>query len=557
MSNINISNRSSPGYFVISPDDLFRIIQEKSEVAIIDVRDAGSFSSYHLLYCASLPLTRIELLIDRKVPNKNTSVVLVDKDGSLLSEAAEILSRLGYLRISILDGGTDAWQNAGYEVFSGENVPSKAFGEVVEIRAKTPHIDARTLHRKLHAGENLVVVDGRTPEEFYNFSIPGAHSLPNAELPYRIREIAPDPSTLVVVNCAGRTRSIIGAQTLIDAGIPNPVVSLQDGTMAWLIAGHELKHGRRASFPEPSEQNLTQARRHAEALLHKAQVSIIDSDRLEQFRGDQSRTLYLFDIRTQDEFEAGHLPGWRWAPGGQLVQATDEYIATLRARVVIADWDGVRAATVAAWLVQLGQYEVYVYRPENALTLDIGPEYIKVLKDPLSPPSRWIGCDALSEKLLREQAVLVDVDSAKAYVKRHIEGAFFAVAETLAPHVQRLTQNGQSLIITSADGVLADAVARRLTRLGYPSLALLGGNKAWFAASLPTSSGIDKSLVSEETLALGGYDYADVSIRNQKFHEYLAWEVGLVAQLEQKGAENTFQVLGAVSKHDDQTDSTF
>ena len=52
------------------------------------------------------------------------------------------------------------------------------------------------------------------------------------------------PETLVVVNCAGRTRSIIGAQSLINAGIPNKVVALKNGTMGWHLAGLELERGQ-------------------------------------------------------------------------------------------------------------------------------------------------------------------------------------------------------------------------------------------------------------------------------------------------------------------------
>src|SRR5690606_26970887 len=212
--------------------------------------------------------------------------------GSLVPRAASLLARIGYRNLAVLQGGNQGWRQAGYEVFSGENVPSKAFGEVVEIQAATPHISAYELRERLAKGEDLIVVDGRTPEEFYNFSIPGARSVPNAELAYRIRELAPDPKTLVVVNCAGRTRSIIGAQTLLDLGIPNPVVSLQDGTMAWLLAGHELKHGRRTALPEPGTKHLEDARENARALSQRSGVKTIDDAQLAAFAKDENRNLY-------------------------------------------------------------------------------------------------------------------------------------------------------------------------------------------------------------------------------------------------------------------------
>ena len=68
-------------------------------------------------------------------------------------------------------------------------------------------------------------------------SIPTATSVPGAELVLRARALAPDPATTVVVNCAGRTRSIIGTQSLINAGLPNRVVALRNGTMGWTWPG--------------------------------------------------------------------------------------------------------------------------------------------------------------------------------------------------------------------------------------------------------------------------------------------------------------------------------
>ena len=67
--------------------------------------------------------------------------------------------------------------------------------------------------------------------------------MPGAELVLRVRDIAPSPDTTIVVNCAGRTRSIIGAQSLINAGIPNKVVALRNGTMGWHLAGFTCDKG--------------------------------------------------------------------------------------------------------------------------------------------------------------------------------------------------------------------------------------------------------------------------------------------------------------------------
>ena len=108
-----------------------------------------------------------------------------------------------------------------------------------------------------------------------------------------------DPDTLVVVNCAGRTRSIVGAQTLIDAGIPNRVVSLRDGTMAWLLGGRTLAQGRDTSLPEPGPATLALARERAARVAERAGVRRIDLTELALLEAQQEQhTLYRFDVRT-------------------------------------------------------------------------------------------------------------------------------------------------------------------------------------------------------------------------------------------------------------------
>ena len=230
----------------ISPLELKRLLVGDEELALIDVREQGAFSKSHLLFAVCVPLSRLELLIGDLVPRKDTGVVIVDDSASddFGDRAFYRLREFGYKNVVILDGGVAAWESAGFELFSGVNVPSKAFGEFVEYAYETPRLGASEVKAMLDEGRNMVIVDSRPFEEYHRMNIPTATDMPGAELAFRIHDIAPDPETFVVVNCAGRTRSIIGAQSLINAGIPNPVAALKDGTMGWHLArGPKCPHG--------------------------------------------------------------------------------------------------------------------------------------------------------------------------------------------------------------------------------------------------------------------------------------------------------------------------
>src|SRR3954449_8023778 len=237
----------------VSAGQLKAQLHDGGEVALLDAREEGVFHVRHLLLASCVPLSRLELLIDDLVPRRSTRIVWCDdSDGSAL-RAARRMSALGYTDVVVLEGGIAAWQAAGYRLYSGVHVPSKAFAEVVEHEAGTPWISAPDLKALIDSGADIAVFDCRSYEEYHNNSIPTAISVPGAELVYRFTDLVPLPDTTVIVNCGGRTRSIIGAQALRNAGFRNKIMSLKDGTMAWHLAGFEVVHGATRGPPDVSE----------------------------------------------------------------------------------------------------------------------------------------------------------------------------------------------------------------------------------------------------------------------------------------------------------------
>jgi rhodanese-related sulfurtransferase len=508
----------------LTPLAVKAMLSDGRELALIDLREELVFSRNHLLWARSIPLSRLELRFARLVPRRDTRVVLCDDGDGLVERAAKILTAAGYTDVSHLEGGVAAWEKAGLELFSGVNVPSKAFGEHIEHACHTPSISAEELDALMRSGADMVVVDSRPFDEFQRVSIPSATNVPGAELVLRIHDIAPSPDTLVVVNCAGRTRSIIGAQSLINAGLPNKVVALRNGTMGWTLAGLMPDSGKTRRFTEPSRDGLAFAKSAAERVGKKFGVTRIDLKALESFRADTTRTLYVFDVRDPTEYAAGHFPGAVNAPGGQLVQATDQYAGTLGARIVLIDEREVRAAMTASWLRQMGWREVFVLAVSGN---EKGRPPAPVLGPP--PPAE-LGIDArdLSELVAKDSVTVVDLALSPAYRRGHIPGAWFAIRTRLAEALAKIPMNG-ALVLTSEDGVLAGLAASE-TRA--PSRYLRGGNAAWQEAGFSLST---EARMADEPLDYWPKPYERTGDNRSAMNEYLSWEVDLLPRIERDG----------------------
>jgi rhodanese-related sulfurtransferase len=468
----------------LSPRAVADLLADGAELALVDLREELIFSHAHLLWARSVPLSRLELRFPRLVPRKTTRIVLCDDADGLVQKAGAVLAHAGYSDVSFLDGGTAAWAAAGFELFSGVNVPSKAFGEFIEHACATPNIGPEELKQLIEDCADIVVLDSRPFDEYRRVSIPTATSVPGAELVLRVRDLAPSPDTMVVVNCAGRTRSIIGAQSLINAGIPNRVVALRNGTMGFTLAGFTCDSGKAKRAPAVSPQSLAWAQTAARRVADRYGITRIGPDTLKRFRADETRTLYLFDVRDPDEYLAGHVDGALSAPGGQLVQATDQYAGTLGARIVLVDDAEVRAVMTASWLRQMGWRDVFVHVGAGTET---GMPAAPVLGHP-PPHSARIACGALAALLAHDAATVIDLSLSPHYRSGHIPGAWFAIRARLALALPEIAMHGE-IVLTSEDGCLAGlAVAEASSLTGRPVRYLYGGNTAWRVAGHPLAT---------------------------------------------------------------------
>jgi len=519
---------------------LKQMINDGQELGLLDVREHGQFGEGHLLLTVPVPYSTLEANLDTLLPRRTVRTVLVDGGDGVAEKAAARMQAVGFSDIAVLDGGVDAWAEAGNVIFKGENVPSKAFGEVVEHAAHTPSISAAELNELFEKGEDLVVVDGRTPEEYKRMSIPNGISVPNAELVYRIHDIAPSPDTTVVVNCAGRTRSIIGAQTLRNAGIPNKVVALRAGTMGWRLAGFELDHGATRKYPDVSTSGMAEAKARAEEMVKRFNIPKTNLAAVDAWRGEKDRTLYILDVRSREEYEAGHLPGAQHAPGGQLVQRTDSWVGTRGARVVLTDDTEIRAITAAHWLVQMG-WDVHVLEggvgsaaTEKGMPSRSVLGLADIAVDEMTPAD-------VDAALKDGSAVAIDVDLSDVYSNGHLPGAVWGIRPRLEATVSKLPK-GKRIVLYSEHETRARLAVPDLRALTDAPIALLkGGREAWKKARLAVeaSPGVppDSERIDYLFFVHDRHDGNETAMR-----DYLSWEEGLPAQIEADGDAN-FRVI--------------
>ncbi|MFD4836252.1 rhodanese-like domain-containing protein [Achromobacter sp. NPDC058515] len=501
-------------------------LHDGHEIALLDVREHGQYGESHLFYAAPVPYSRLEVDIVRLAPRRDVRVVVYDNGGDdvTAARAARALNALGYGQVHRLAGGIAQWQQDGYAAFAGVNVPSKTFGELAEEVFHTPRIGARELAERQRRGDDLIVLDGRPYAEYQKMSIPGGICCPNGELALRAHTLAGSPETTIVVNCAGRTRSIIGAQTLINLGVPNPVYALENGTQGWYLEDLQLEHGARRRYGDDIAQEEVPALAQRSAqLAERHGVPVASASQVQAWLRDAARSTFLCDVRSAEEFEQGSLPGAQHTPGGQLVQATDQYLAVRGARIVVFDAEGVRAPVVASWLRQMGW---------DACVLKEGAQATLAHDAPAAQaPDVSVLTDAALAAALAQGAQAVDIRPSMRYRASHIAGARWSVR----PRLERLALDAaRPVVLLAEEAALAAWAAGDLRALGITDIkANTGTPESWSAHGIALESTPalppDGECIDYLFFVHDRHDGNKAAAR-----QYLAWETNLVKQIDER-----------------------
>jgi rhodanese-related sulfurtransferase len=512
---------------MISGDDLAALMASSTPHAVLDVRERAAFQRGHIFRATSVPRRLLEFRVPALVTARRTPMVVYDEDGTLSALAASTLRQMGYDHARILDGGLSGWRQAGRPTAQGVNTPSKVFGERVLHDLRTPEITPRDLEKRMVSGDDMVIVDTRTPEEYARGCIPGAWSVPGGELVLRIGELVERPQTTIVVHCGGRTRSYLGAESLRRMRLPNPIVAVKNGTMGWDLAGLELERGASRWAPSPSPASRTRGAAVAERVAREERVPFVSPAELVELWGRRDREpAYILDVRTAEEYARKHVAGAVWAPGGQAVQATDEYVAVHAAAVILTCDDEARSVMTAAWLRRMGLPHVSVLAGGLPAWKEAGAA-VEVGHVPLIP---W-GYERFQRSVptvppapLRHDALVLDVDASDVYSRGHVPGAGWLCRSRLELRMPTVAPDkGRPIVVCCGDGTHSTLAAETLGALGYSAARVLaGGTRAWAQAGLPLESGPTRLLDEADDVVLKPYDKGRASME-----AYLRWEEAL------------------------------
>jgi rhodanese-related sulfurtransferase len=515
----------------ITAATLAHLLETGSTLALIDVREPGEYNLAHIAGASSVPRRQLEARTGRLVPFRGVQVVVCDDTGRRAALAARTLERMGYRRVAVLEGGVNRWASENLPTEWGMNVPSKDFGEKVEVQNHVPTIDAADLAQRQRRGDELIILDTRTPEEYQRFCIPGGRSVPGGELALRIHDLVRErPQATVVVNCAGRTRSIIGARVLQRMRLPN-VVSLRNGTSGWLLAGLELERGAdRVGLPQPSAEGRAAGEAFAARVGAEDGVRMLTVEELPTMMARaRDETVYLIDVRTRDEYTAGHIPGFWWFPGGQAVQRADDTAAVRNGTVVFCCDGTVRATVTASWYRQMGFAHAYAvaggttaWAAAGHSLAHGGDELVEPLVAEARGRVRQIPAADLAARLSAARPpVVLFVDPSDRFAAGHVPGARWVPRGWLELRIADVAGDvAAPIVVTDEDGSDAVLAAETLGEMGYKDVVTLAaGTQAWRKDGRPLEQGLSGVVRPPDDVVPAGPDrsYADMI-------NYLRWE---------------------------------
>ena len=216
------------------------------------------------------------------------------------------------------------------------------------------------------------------------------------------------------------------------------------------------------------------------------------------------------------------LPGAQNTPGGQFVQATDQYVGVRNARIVVYDSDGVRAITVATWLKQMG-HDVSVLRYGVKSKVSLPQIQIDYLMGVTA-----IKTEDLLQMYQRKSLTILDIRGSMQYRKAHLPNALWAIR----PRLQEIIRDAhEKILIISDDPALTYGALLELKGLDL-NLQIYEVDSSGFSKQFETVS-TETSPPDKDCIDFLFFVHDRHDGNKDAARRYLEWETGLIAQLDE------------------------
>ena len=272
------------GYTNITPAEASEMLGQPG-VVLLDVRTQEEYDSGHIAEALLIPLPELESRLDELNPDDHILVYCGSDKYSYSVTASEILVAHDFSHVYNIPGGILQWQDEGFPVTPEEPAPA-GYTDITPAEVN-----------EMLGQPGVVLLDVRTQREYDSGHIAEALLMPLSELESRLDELNPDGHILVY----GRSgmRSVTASEILVAHDFSH-VYNIPGGILQWQDEGFPV------TWEKPGPASYTDVT-PTEASEMLAQPGVV-----------------LLDVRTQEEYDSGHIAEAILMPVSELESRLDE-----------------------------------------------------------------------------------------------------------------------------------------------------------------------------------------------------------------------------------------
>jgi rhodanese-related sulfurtransferase len=285
--------------------------------------------------------------------------------------------------------------------------------------------------------------------------------------------------------------------------------------------------------PAAPEESRKQAEELALRIAEEEEISWISAGELiDSSLGNNPSVTYLIDVRSEAEYESGHISGSLNVPGGQAVQRADDFIAVRNGKIIFVSNQSARAVMAAYWYGQMGFHDVGVLRGgvqawgANGGALASAPPQSEPLGfEDARRIARMLQAGEVESLVRNRSCSVLHVGSSADFEAAHLPGSKWISRGWLELELSGLlTDLAKPIVLSCRDGRSSVLASRTLREIGYQEVfVLVDGVRAWTRAGYSAVKGLDGCLVEPNDVVLSPSVKGD----KEAMRRYLEWETKL------------------------------